>query len=293
MVAELVLPVASEPQTSPRRPTVAVQIGRDRLGQSFVHRQFATYPFRLSRDLRLGSTDTNQTYLYLMNAAPGLLAGDDWWISVQLNEGTSLYLTDQSATKVHRMAIDERARTVYDVSVGKNATLEFVPEPLILYGDAALEQTTTVKLHSTSQLFLSEMIVPGRLARGETYQFQQCLSRLQVYNHAGDLLFADTQRLLGKRNPFQNDKLFATFPVLATVIVVLPMVDLSSLMSTLESIGQTKPSIVVASSQLPNCNGLLIRAMAETTSSLKNYIRDSLNCVRQLTGQPVLPEIPK
>lgn len=293
MVAEFIIPVASEPQTLPRRPTVAVQIGRDRLGQSFVHRQFATYPFRLSRDLRLGSVDTNRTYLYLMNAAPGLLAGDDWWISVRLDAGTNLYLTDQSATKVHRMTIDQCARTFYDISVGENATLEFVPEPLILYANAALEQVTKVNLHSTSQLFLSEIIVPGRLARGEIYQFQRCLNRLQVYDQSNNLLFADTQHLLGKGNRFRNNKLFAAFPVLANVIVVLPMVDLPSLISALELTVQTKQSIAVASSPLPNCNGLLIRAMAETTSSLKRYIRDALNCVRQFTQQPTLPEIPK
>lgn len=292
MVAEFVLPVVSEPHITPRRPTVAVQIGRDRWGQSFVHRQFATYPFRLSRDLRLSSADTDRTYLYLMNAAPGLFAGDDWQISVQLDKGTSLYLTDQSATKVHRMAIGSAARTGYDLSVGENATLELVPEPSILYGDAALEQDITVKVHPTSQLFLSEMIIPGRLARGEIYQFQYCFSRLQVYTQTDDLLCADTQRLLGKQNPFRDDKLFAALPVLANLIVILPMVDLSSLMTELTAIGQ-RQAIVAASSPLPNCNGLLIRVMAETTSSLKHYIRDALNSVRQLTQQPPLPDIPK
>ena len=44
------------------------------------------------------------------------------------------------------------------IIVNANATLELVPEPIILYSDSALEQNTTIKLDSTARLFLSEII---------------------------------------------------------------------------------------------------------------------------------------
>ncbi|XHX79080.1 MAG: hypothetical protein RBJ76_03875 [Stenomitos frigidus ULC029] len=40
--------------------------------------------------------------------------------------GRWLYLTDRSATKVHQMAVDQRAHLYYDVEIGSGARLEYV-----------------------------------------------------------------------------------------------------------------------------------------------------------------------
>ena len=66
------------------------------------------------------------------------------------------------------------------IEVGDRATLEFLPEPLILFADSALSQTTDITLHAEAGLSLGEIILPGRLARGEAYQFRQYFSRLRV-----------------------------------------------------------------------------------------------------------------
>ncbi|XHX79033.1 MAG: hypothetical protein RBJ76_03610 [Stenomitos frigidus ULC029] len=70
---------------------LSVQIGLDQNHQSFGRRQYATYPFRLSRVLRLDPTDAHRTYLYVMNSSPGLLAGDRFQISIRLSDRTALY----------------------------------------------------------------------------------------------------------------------------------------------------------------------------------------------------------
>lgn len=285
------IPSMAIPNGVAEKKQLDLHIGRDRVGQSFVHRQYATYPFRLSRALRLDPLDTHRAYLYLMNASPGLLADDTLQLRVQLDDQTSLYLTDQSATKVHTMAVDRIARIRYDLHVGAEASLEFVPEPLILYKDANLEQTVQVTLDPTGQLFLSEIIVPGRLARGESYQFRHCLSRLQVSAPDGSLIVADAMRLSG-HNRFADHPLFAPLPMLASVIIVLPDVDLQPLCQALAALA-TNPKLMLASSRLPNCNGLLVRAMAASVSTLKTTVHHALNSMRCVSGQPTLPEIPK
>jgi urease accessory protein len=293
MVAELIPVTQSLLQVQTHLKTVDLHIARDRTGNSFVHRQYTTYPFRLSRSLPLDPTDPSRAYLYLMNSAPGLFARDNWQLSLQLNAGTKLYLTDQSSTKVHRMAIGETARATYEMTIGANAYLEYLPEPIILYTDAALEQITKVVLHPTGNLFLSEIIVPGRLARKEFYQFQHYLSRLRVVHASGELIFADTMRLIGQVNPFFKSPVFATLPILANIVLVSPDIDLHHLRAVLAANTTNQTGITAASSCLPNCNGLLIRAMAENTSLLKTYIHSTLNWVRQMSQQPNLPNIPK
>ena len=286
MVAEVTTAIPRSPQ-----PNLTLRLSeRDR--HSFVSRQYAAYPLRLSRSLPLDRSDPHRVYLYMMNASPGLLAGDNLRVELEMDADTSLYLTDQSATKVHSMPVGTTAKVSYDISVGVKAYLEWVPEPLILYADSALEQRVQITLHPGSQICLSEIILPGRLARNEYYCFRHYFSRLQV-NLKGELLFADAMRLEGKTNPFKDTVFLAALPAIANLIIVLPEIDLEPLSAALESQAEAQPNLRVGNSFLPRCNGLLVRAIADSTSTLKAYIRYTLNCVRRLSGQPQLPEIPK
>jgi urease accessory protein len=283
---------------SASQPQLVVQVGLDSSQRSFVQRQYATYPFRLSRALRLDPTDAHRIYLYLMNSSPGLLSGDDFDLHVRLSDRTALYLTDQSATKVHQMQKEQLARICYHFEVGVGANLEFVPEPVILYRDANLEQIQRVTLAPTGSLFLSEIVIPGRLARGECFHFQRYFNRLQVFSSSGDLIFTDATQLTGQGDrlslPYHpTSPLFSSYPILASLILVLPEVDLQPLSLDLQQFAQTQTDLSAASSPLPNCNGLWVRATAATVPTLKAYINHALTQVRQINHQPPLPDIPK
>jgi len=253
----------------------------DRHGQTIVTHQYTAYPLGISRTFRHHTPNPQQAYLYITSISPGLLANDQLNISLQLTAHTHLFLTDQSATKVHPMPIaGSKAIAHYDVEIAEGATLEFVPEPIILFRDATLEQTINIKCHPTGKLFWSEMILPGRLARGEFYEFNHYFSRLQVTSPEGELWFTDAMRLYGKLNPFKNSDLFAPAPVLCNLIVILPETDLKLLSESLEDLEAAHcPNATVATSILPYGKGLLIRAIASGTGGLKNYLKYALNCV--------------
>lgn len=276
-------------------PQLTLTVGCDRNFQSFARHQYAAYPFRLSRCFRFDAEDPRRAYFYLMNASPGVLAQDNLALSIQLNAHSQLYFTDQSALKVHSMPIaGTSAQVTHQVVIRDQAYLEYVPEPIILFPDAELIQQAQVTLHPTARLFWSEMILPGRLARQECYDFRQYRSRLQVHAPDGTLLFCDAMVLTGQGNPFKQEPLFCALPAMGNVVTVLPGVDLdelTALLSTFE-VGESQP-LQASYSRLPNCNGLLIRAIAESTSNLKAYINFALRQVRQLTHQPPLPEVPK
>ncbi|MEL6384281.1 MAG: urease accessory protein UreD [Cyanobacteria bacterium J06626_18] len=272
-----------------------LSLGCDRSQQTFVSRQYTAYPFQLSRVFRLDKTNAKRAYLYLMNSSPGLLAGDNLHIGLDIGTNAQVYLTDQAATKIHTSPLpDLIARSTYHVTLGAKASLEFVPEPVILYANASFEQVTEVKLHPTSHVFLSEIVLPGRLARSEFYDFHYYVSRLRVRSLDGDLIFGDAMRLEGHTNPFKDSLFFAKFPIIANIVLVLPGVDLASLIHTLEASTPIDSSKLLSGcSALPNCNGLLVRLMSTEVDSIKEYSQSILNCVRQATEQPSLPHIPK
>ena len=263
--------------------------------QTICDHQYSSYPLRLSPIFRLEGADSERAYLYLINTSPGLLSGDELNISLQLAANSQLYLTDQAATKVHPMPeIKSKARVNSHIIVNDNASLELVPEPIILYSDSALEQNITIKLDSTARLFLSEIILPGRLAKQEYYDFDYYFNRLQVTDLKGKLLFTDAMRLMGKENPFKNNQLFAPLPILGNAIAVLPDIDLHLLTTQIENIELANcPKVEVATTILPSGNGILIRALGNKTIELKKYFKNALNYIRAITNQSSLPHIPK
>ena len=244
---------------------------------------------------RLEGVTTNRAYLYSINTSPGLLANDVINLSLHLTENTKLYLTDQSATKVHPMPDDNRKATIKNqIIVENNASLEFIPEPIILYQDSVLEQKTNIKLYPQSQLFLTEIILPGRLAKKEYYEFNYYFNRLQIVDLTKRLLYIDAVRLFGKNNPFKANKLFALFPVMGNAIAIFPDLDINLLIKEIEiKLLTNTQNIEIAITMLPTENGIGIRALANKASIIKHYFSLILNLIRQITQQNSLPYIPK
>jgi len=266
----------------------------DRNGKTVCAHRYTSFPFRLSPIFRLEGNDSQRAYLYIMNTSPGLLAGDKLSISWELEKNANLYLSDQSATKVHQMSEADQATVTNEIVINENASLEFVPEPIILYKDATLEQYTTIKTHPTAKLFLSEIILPGRLARKESYDFNYYFNRLQITDLNNNLLFADATKLIGKNNPFQDNIIFSSLPIIGNAIAILPKVNLNSLIDIIETSELTNTYNLEASTTvLPTENGIMIRAVAAKTSSIKQYFAYVLDRIRQLTKQSSLPYIPK
>ena len=267
----------------------------DRTNKTICAHQYTAYPLRLSTVFRLDGANTNRAYLYTINTSPGLLAKDELKMSLQLEDNTNLYLTDQAATKVHPMPIEHSQATVdLQIELRSRSCLELVPEPVILYSDAALTQNISIKLDRTAKLFLREIILPGRLARGEYYQFRYYFNRLKLSDLTGKLLFTDAIHLEGKSNLFKDNKLFAPLPIMGNAIAVYPDLDLELLSKELEDIQVNKfPNLMVATSILPSDCGLLIRAFANKTIQLKQYFKLALEHIRNLANQPALPYIAK
>jgi urease accessory protein len=283
------------------RDNLEVSLKCDRFGQTVVSDRYMAHPLRLSGVFRLDAAELRRAYLYITNISPGLLAGDHLSLSLHLEAGTSLYLTDQSATKVHAMPImGTKAKTDIKVEIRSGASLELVPEPLILFANAALEQTTRIQLYPNAELFWSEIVLPGRLARGECYEFRHYFSRLEISEISSlaepeeKLWFRDAIHLEGKHNLFKHSDLFASKPILANLIVVQPQIDLEILSKNLEDV-ETADCIdlIVATSVLPESKGLIVRVLASKTLEVKKYIKYALNCVRHLNNRSFLPYIPK
>lgn len=269
-----------------------IKLKLNKLGKTIITHKYSDHPLCVSRPFYLDDNQ-NRAYLYLGNNSPGLFPGDDLNITLYCEQNTRVYLTDRAATKVYpNINLENIAKVNYNFNLASGAYLEFVPESLILYRDGALEQVTKINMDSTSSLFFSEIILPGRLARGESYLFHSYFNRLQVYSNEGDLWFSDAMYLSGVKNSFTDSHLFAKYPILGNAIVVLPKSNLKLLQEKIELL-DIPDNLLTATSLLPSDRGLLIKINARKTFLVKQYFASIINSIRNINVDTDLPYIPK
>lgn len=149
-----------------------------------------------SAPLKIGKTfpsDSGQLHVCLMDCSPGLLAGDSYAMAWTLGRDAHVLLTNQSFCKVHP-SCDNPAYLRQRIILAKGARLEYLPEPVMLYQDAALRSGCEVTLEAGSTLLLSDILCAGRALRGEVFAFHSYQSRLHV-RYADELIYSQQTRL--------------------------------------------------------------------------------------------------
>ncbi|MCZ8517508.1 urease accessory protein UreD [Paenibacillus filicis] len=173
-------------------------------GVTRLEPHYQTYPLKIAKTFDFGG----QLGVYLMDASPGIIAGDRYELDFRFGEGTKVFLTNQSYTKVHpsrRVEGEElrpggqRQRLILE----NGAYAEVMPEPLMLYKDAHFSSETDIGMAAGSSLFLSEIVCPGRTHRGELFQYDTYRNRMEV-TYDGELIFSARQRVVPGRRRFQG-----------------------------------------------------------------------------------------
>ena len=138
--------------------------------------------------------------VYLLSPTGGVVQGDDYQIDVMLAPNTHATLTTQASTKVYSMPRRGATQSMR-VRVGEDAIFEYLPDSTILFRDANFIQGISLFLERGAKVALQEIVMPGRLARGETLVFSQYQSRIEMADSDGLLLY-DTCRIEPKCQPY-------------------------------------------------------------------------------------------
>lgn len=127
--------------------------------------------------------------VHLHNVSGGVLGGDQLTLSAQLEESTQVQLTSTGATRVyqHREGYADATQQT-QIVVGKNAFLEYLPDPLIPFAAARYRQQTAIELAENAGLFYWEVIAPGREAYEECFAYDevQLALDINVMNHSSN-----------------------------------------------------------------------------------------------------------
>lgn len=164
-------------------------------GSSVLAEQHVPYPFHITRPFRLYPQRPDLITLYLQSASGGLYRGDHLGLDIAMGPGSAAHITTQAATVVHRSA-DQPARQDTRIRVGTDAFLHCVPDPLILFPDAALAASTRVVLEPGACAVVSESIACHD-PEGRSRPFAHVALSLSIEAPDGTPLVRERARITG------------------------------------------------------------------------------------------------
>lgn len=155
-----------------------------------THR-YCTSPIKIAKTFPAG----RELRVMLMDASPGMLAGDRYELDWEVQAGAHLSVTNQGFTKVHPSQAGQGASSAARYRLGTDARVEAMMNPTMLYKDACFDNRTVVELGQGAVWMQGEVLCPGRALRGEAFEYERLDNRLTVY-YDSELIHHQRQLIL-------------------------------------------------------------------------------------------------
>ena len=169
-----------------------------REGRTFLASQHYRLPLQVLTPYYSDGDGT--AFVYLLNPSGGILQGDLLETDILVEKDAKAWVATPSANKFYRM--DEGHATLRNrIRIEAGGVLEYMPEYNIPFSESAVEQATTFDLDEQAVLIAFDMIVPGRIEKGEEFQYTRYSSKTKIM--VGGKLEAYEYALLepGKTHP--------------------------------------------------------------------------------------------
>jgi len=159
----------SDARTAPERQWRAwLEVGlRRRAGRTRIGPLAHEGPLRIQRAFHPESDGT--AHVVVLHPPAGCVGGDRLRVSASIDASASALLTTPGAGKIYRTN-GFRASMSTELRVAEGATLEHVPQEMVVYEDADAALTTAVDLRPGARFLGWEVVCLGRPAANEGFE---------------------------------------------------------------------------------------------------------------------------
>ena len=250
-------------------------------GKTVVKEQYSKIPLFTQRALYLEESLPSMAYIYIMSPSGGILQGVRYRMDIVLKNKACAHITTQGATRVYRMERNYATQIVNAV-VDDGCYLEFIPDQIIPYRDSRFYQTVNLKVHENGTMIYSEMIVPGRVASGESFQYDICYTKDLAKNQKDTLRFIDIAILEPKKRNLNTVGILGTFDVVGSTYILTKTVYVKELKDEINSGLQKFTHFSGGASILPYNSGVIVRMLGNVASDLRNAIYEIIKITRRI-----------
>ncbi|TCC26841.1 urease accessory protein UreD [Kribbella speibonae] len=262
-------------------------------GSTRLVRQYQRSPLYVYRPIYLDPVRPDMAFVFLQQQGDGFVQGDRYRMDVDCAPGSAVHLTTQAATKVFR-AQDNFATQLVNLRVGAAGVLEYLPDPVIPFRGSRLYQRTCLTVADDATVILGDILLPGRVARGEAHVYDVYWADTEVRAEDGSLIFADTLRLRpGDIDDPNSPGVLGEYDVLASLYVICARTPPAELVAVLRETLAGVPEILAGVTELPAGRGAAVRVLGHTSKVVQAAIHTVWNRARiEVLGAPA-PDLRK
>jgi urease accessory protein len=234
----------------------------------------------IQRALYLEESIPSMAYIYVISPSGGILQGDRYKIGIKLSNNAHAHITTQGATRIYKMEKDYATQMI-DILVEEGCYCEYIPDQIIPYANSRFYQLANLKVHETATMIYSEILVPGRVASGENFEYDICYIKTVATNHADKLRFIDVLKMMPKKDNFKARGIMENFSTLGNIYILTKVDHVKNLKDEINSIMKNIRKIQGGASILPDRHGVVVRLLGNTTEQIKNVVYEILNISRR------------
>ena len=243
--------------------------------------QYSKVPLYTQRVLYLEESLPSMAYMYIISPSGGILQGDRYRMDITLKNDAFFHLTTQGATRLYRMD-KNYATQIVNITVGEGCYFEYIPDQIIPYRNSRFYQEVTLNTHDNSTMVYSEMLVPGRVGSGESFEYDICYLKTNSKNQNGELRFIDIAMLEPKKKSIRNFGVLEGFDVVGTVYILTESKYIRELNDQINSMIESLPKIYGGATILPNNSGVMIRLLGAFATDVRNVIYEVVRICRKV-----------
>jgi urease accessory protein len=253
--------------------------------QTYLASRAQRFPLHLTAPMYLDGVQPGMAFVYMQNPTGMVLAGDRLLVRLVAEPFTQVHLTTPAATKVGRMPQGEAVEEL-DIRLGAGAYLEYVPEAIVPQAGSRFEQRFSIDLEEGATVVTTELISPGRAARGEVFAYDRLLRDTSVRSR-GTEVCRETLLLEPGRGSLRRRGMFGSYTYLATLMAVAPGRDAEALAGHLQASLNDSTEVLAAAGSLPLGVGAFARILAGSSSAAHSALDGAWRAARQaLLGSP-------
>lgn len=248
--------------------------------KTIITDQYSRVPLFTQRALYLEESLPSMAYVFIISPSGGILQGDRYRMDITVTNNACAHITTQGATRIYRMEKNFATQMV-NVSVDEGGYFEFIPDQIIPYRDSRFYQTLNFKVHENATAVYSEMVVPGRVASGESFEYDICYLKAVARDYLNNLRFIDIAILEPKKRNLSSIGILGNYTVVGSVYVLAQRRYVRILNDEINARLRESDSIVGGSSILPGSSGIVVRMLGHLAGDIRNAIFEVLTIVRK------------
>jgi len=248
-------------------------------GKTVITRQFSQVPLQIQRALYPEVSLSDMAYLYVISPSGGILQGDRYTTDVLLKNKANVHMTTQGATRIYGMN-SNFASQIVNITVDEDCYLEYIPEQIIPYKNSRYYQKMNLNVHENSTLIYSEILTPGRVAMGESFDYDICYLRTHCKNQDKKIRFLENTKVEPKKQRLKDFGILGEYEIVGTVYILTRKKDVVELEDRINK-NIRIPNGYMGTSILPDESGIVIRILANKTDNISDVIFKTLEISRK------------